>query len=123
MAGLLDDLIKLALVPALKADGYKKKARTFRCSRDRCVQVVQVQSSQASMRHDVRFTINLGVFFPEVHAIMMPFIQSPLGPDGPSQPQCQLRERLGTLLAGRDHWWNLVDGVPIDPVVEEVATA
>lgn len=120
----LDEVIGQALTPTLKADGYKKSAHTFRRTTDRCVQVLSVQASQYSGATELRFTINLGVYFPEVQAAMAGFLAWTPGPAGPTESECQVRARIGGLLpGGRDHWWTLRSAGPTAPVTAEVEAA
>jgi hypothetical protein len=102
----LEEVIRAGLAPALRADGYRKDGHTFRRERERCVQVVNVQSSRWDTSSEVQFTVNLGVFFPEVHALMEPGWGP--GPGGPREAHCTLRSRIGELMPERkDHWWTL----------------
>lgn len=66
---LLDQLVAAAVVPVFRPDGYKKAGRNFRRSRERCVQVVNVEASQWGSADRASFTLNLGVFYPEVHEL------------------------------------------------------
>jgi hypothetical protein len=103
----LDDVIRDALHPALRPDGYRKAGHTFRRHMDRCVLVVNVQASQFSTADDLSFTLNMGAFYPEVHA-RLPFQSSQPSASGPTEPQCHVRTRIGTLMPGRpDKWWKL----------------
>jgi hypothetical protein len=118
---ILDEVVKAAIVPQLRPLGFKKAGRTFRRQAERCVQVLNVQASAWSSADELRFTINLGVFFPEVSELTG--AQQPSAA-GPTEPQCQLRERIGTLLPERnDRWWELRVGSDPGHVIAEVREA
>ena len=100
-----------ALVPILRGAGYRKEQRTFRRASPECVQVVNVQLSQWGSRTSQQFTVNLGVFFPEVHEALAGYLQVRIGQAGPTEYQCQIRQRLGMLMPGnRDVWWGIEAG-------------
>jgi hypothetical protein len=99
----LDEVIRLGVSPALGALGYRKAGDTFRRERERCVQVVNVQASKWNTAEKAAFTVNVGVFFPAVHARME--LGWEPGPRGPSEAACTVRARLGALMDGRDRWW------------------
>jgi hypothetical protein len=120
----LDDVIARALVPALKPRGYRKAGRTFRRTAERCVQVVNVQSSVGSTAEIVRFTLNLGVYFPEVNTVGASLYRTSPGPAGPDESECHLRTRIGALLPGNgDHWWEVAANANVDAVVATIDLA
>jgi hypothetical protein len=117
---LLDQLAARAVTPIFRADGYRKAARNFRRRRERCIQVVNVQASQWGSANELRFTINLGVFYPEVHALKT-FVAWQPSASGPTESQCQLRARIGRLVPeNRDLWWDLKKESDLGPVAVEV---
>jgi hypothetical protein len=94
------------------------------------VQVVNVQSSRWSAAGEVQFTINVGVFFPEVHTLMD--LGYGPGPRGPKESECTLRERIGMLMpGGEDRWWTVrpgswlraLDGNSPERIAEELRDA
>jgi hypothetical protein len=121
---LLDGVIKSALVPALKAEGYRKAGHTFRKAGQRCTLVVNVQASLSSTRETLKFTVNLGAFYPELNEVMQRGSWAGPGASGPSEAQCQIRERLGPLTpSARDVWWELRVGSSPLAVATEVMEA
>jgi hypothetical protein len=117
---LLDKLVALAVTPTFRADGYRKSARNFRRQRERCVQVVNVQASQWGSANELSFTINLGVFYPEVHALKT-FLAWQPSASGPTEAQCQLRSRIGRMMPeNRDVWWDLKNERDLGAVAVEV---
>ena len=92
----------------LRRAGFRKEGRTFRRVRSACTEVVNVQVSQWSSRDALSFTINLGVFFPEVQRGLEGYLALRLGQGGPKEFDCQVRTRLGALMPeASDKWWKL----------------
>jgi hypothetical protein len=104
------DAVQSQLAKLLKPHGYIKAGRTFR--RDAGEGVVQVVNLQMRTFADDaprggmvmvdRFTVNLGIFIPELRP------ETPT-PDAPVQEyDCALRARIGFLMdPPHDHWWDL----------------
>ena len=116
-----------AIAPSLKAAGFRKRRHVFNRSLDRgMTQVVNFQMGASQppgaeslpLRPNLygRFTVNLGVFVPEM------VIEPALAPGKwVNEYDCQLRQRLGNLMPGGvDLWWSLGDP---DEAVVAVRTA
>ncbi len=117
VAKRIDEVIRLGLTPALEADGYLKKSRTFHRVSDDCVRVVNVQASDWNDPRIGRFTLNLGVFFPQVDRIHPQLLRSGL----PNEAQCTVRMRIGELMPGRrDTWWDIEAGADPAPIAEKI---
>jgi hypothetical protein len=99
-AAILEDVIKRAVVPDLKNRGFRRSGSTFRRSLTGCIHVVNVQAGQRSMTG--QFTLNIGVFFPAAHAEVRELLRWDPGRSGPSEPECTVRRRVGTLLGVED---------------------
>lgn len=110
------DVVQGALHTALKPRGFRKKGRTFnRVTDDGLTQVINLQMGSydppgtvhvPGLRENLygRFTVNLGVYVPEVARM-----HGGGEAKGVVQEyQCCVRERLGSLAEKRDVWW-LVD--------------
>jgi hypothetical protein len=68
--------------------------------------VINVQKSAWGTRDEISFTVNLGVRWDEASHIFA----TRVGPQGPSESKCHIRQRLGILdKRPRDIWW-AVDG-------------
>jgi hypothetical protein len=117
---LLDELIREYLVPAARAAGFKKDGRTFRYSLAESVRVVNVQTSQSNSADALRFTINLGVYFPRAQEQLKDLLRLEVSTARPLEYQCQVRQRLGNLVAGRDVWWDLRTPADVPRIGEEV---
>ncbi len=120
---LLDRVVAAGITPLLRPNGFKKVGRNFRRKGERSVQVVNVQSSAWSSATELRFTLNLGVFFPEVHAVKT-FLGWTPSAVGPTEYECQLRARIGRLMPrGVDDWWELAARDDPAPVANRVLDA
>ncbi len=105
-----------AMAPSLNAAGFGKRRHLFNRSLDRgMTQVVHFQMGASQppgaqslpLRPNLygQFTVNLGVFVPEM--VIEPALTPGRWVNG---FDCQLRQRLGNLMpAGRDLWWSLGD--------------
>lgn len=112
------DDVQRAIRPSLKEHGFKVRGRTFnRVTRDGLTQVVNLQMGPAyppgttyipGLRENLYglFTINLGVYIPEVAALQG---------GGPAKAwvqeyYCSIRTRLGPASGSRqDLWWHARD--------------
>jgi len=118
----IDEIIRQAITPELRARGFRKSGRTFRRSAGQAVAVLNVQSDKWNTADAGRFTINLGVFFPAVHAAMSPGWQP--SPEGPKEYECTLHARIGELLpGGKDKWWEVRQRDDPRRVIQEVNDA
>ena len=123
--GLLDVVISSSVGPLLKADGYRKAGHTFRKTQPTCVFVVNVQASQSSSADWLKFTVNLGAFYPELNSVLNRGGWASPSASGPTEAHCHVRERLGHLMPSqRDVWWELqVGSAPPLAVCTEVMEA
>lgn len=87
----------------LRPRGFKKSAYTWR-REDEWPKLINLQLSKSNTSEEARFTLNLGVFIPELHnaAGSYPVTGKPMEPD------CDVRSRIGMLLpSGTDKWWDV----------------
>jgi len=118
VAGL--NAIQSRIGRVLKSLGFTRKGRTFRRETDEGVlQIIAIQAgpfeigpplppSVSHMRPNYygKFTINLGVFVPEIHERTNP----PVGLGRViSDAHCDIRTRLGKISEGGDIWWSVLD--------------
>lgn len=107
----IDTLLRHAVTPLLKAQGFSKKGRTyFRQSSDKgWTELINVQSSQWNSSAEASFTINLGLFHAKAFASVYG-----TEPKTPHDYDCVISERIGFIkengeihkLGGKDRWWN-----------------
>ena len=120
---VLDEVIREALLPPLKADGFRKDGHTFRCAKERCIQVLNVQTSRYASAQELKFTLNLGLHFPEVQEVLAPLWRWRVGRAGPREYECHVHARIGALMpSAQDHWWDLRAADGREQVVKEVST-
>ena len=105
IAKLIDDIINSGLKPRMKSGGYRKSGRTFYRDAGTFTAVANVQASRSNSGAQGRFSINLGIYFPDVAEITnaLPFTGS-----FPKEYDCTVRQRLGVLMTeGDDYWWEV----------------
>ena len=118
IAKLIDDVVRRDLARRLKSDGYRKSGRTFYRSAETHTAVVNVQASKHNLGNNGTFTVNLGVYFPDVATITN---APPLTGAFPKECDCTVRQRLGVLMTGDDYWWSVTIDTDIDTVAKTVA--
>jgi hypothetical protein len=102
---ILNDLIRNILWPSFKALGYKKSGNNFRhYDTEGWGKIVQFQKSQYNSAAELSFTVNVGLYLPEVEYWLC---GREAGPKF-QEPACVVRKRIGPL-AGRqiDSWFKL----------------
>jgi len=115
----IGEVITRGLAPHLRAEGYRKKGRTFRAKGLPGMRVVNVQASQWNWAKQARFTLNLGVYFGELVA-MVDEVPKP----EPLEYDCMVRSRIGSLMpSGLDHWWQIDESANLEALAADVATA
>lgn len=97
--------IQSGLDPILKEQGFRKDARTYRrATPEGLVHIINFQMSVYGTAEKNSFTVNLGVYIPEVWRLRNP--DCPI-PAKPKEVDCSIRVRLGHLsIEGRDIWWD-----------------
>ncbi len=105
----------------MKAKGFKKKARNFYKALDGGVfLLVNVQGSMYNDNQDARYTVNLGVFFPEIYE-MVGFGNVDTVP---SIPDCSISKRIGHLKPEKtDFWWQLTPSSNLQQLATDVSAS
>ena len=114
------DRVQRAIRPSLKEHGFKSRGRTFnRLTSDGLTQVVNLQMGPSDppvttyipgLRENLYglFTINLGVYIPEVAELK----SSGLARSWVQEYYCSIRTRLGQASgSSQDLWWHARDPV------------
>src|SRR5262245_6926148 len=115
----IDHVIRAGLAPVLRAAGFTRRGRTFHRRGEHCVSVTNVQASRYNFGWSGQLTLNLGVYFPEAARIA-----HGAAAEYPTEPECQVRERIGVLMAGgNDHWWGISARTDLDRLAAQVARA
>lgn len=110
----LDDIQK-SVYSFLKMEGFKKTGRSFNKETENGIfEVITFQMGQfpigknwevSGLRPNLygKFTINMGVYIDEIYSFKFPQIP----PKVKKEHHYTFRTRLGTLINGRDYWWEL----------------
>ena len=87
----------------LKPIGYRKSGFNWTLG-NQWTRIINWQLSRWTSVDDVKFTLNFGVFIPDLHRIAeRPQRDQPL-----KEPDCVIRARYGSLTPSRlDHWWKV----------------
>jgi len=116
----IDLIVRDSLAPRLKAEGYKKRARTFTQESQDHVKVVNVQPSKWNQGTEGSFTLNLGIYFPAVADAIDWFPIKTY----PKEHDCTIRERIGMLMPGGcDKWWQISPKSNLERIKAEVLEA
>lgn len=108
------DEVQEPVTGLLKDLGFKKRGRNYNLALESgFVHVVNFQMGQypigkyeiPGLRENLygKFTINLGVYIPYVVEVEGRFTHGKVI----KEYECQIRDRLGCLVFGKDHWWPL----------------
>ena len=117
IAKTIDEMIRNSLAPKLKASGFKKKARNFLLEQQDHTKVVNVQASQWNEGSEGSFTINLGIYFPEVADAIDWFPVK----NHPKICDCTINKRIGVLMPGGcDSWWEISNDTDARTVQESI---
>jgi hypothetical protein len=112
-------VIKDHIKPFLQQQGFKKKANSFWQNSDAFCDVINIQLSQTNVGPTGSFAINLGVYWREVQRL--------LGQEAkafpPKEYECTMKQRLGVLVTGLDHWWDVDQSTDLDLLGQEVVAA
>ena len=104
IAKKIDEIIKQGLVPLLKKEGFKKKSRNFYREHNNRVEIINIQASQFNEGNNGKFTINVGVYYPDIAKIT----EAPSVKGIPKEYNCTIRERIGSLTPeNKDQWWEI----------------
>jgi hypothetical protein len=117
IARIIDAVLADALAAPLKLAGYRRSARTWRRAGPTSVRVINAQGSTWNTAEEGQFTLNLGLYFPP----LAPLVGWGRTAERPTEPDCQVRTRIGFLLpAGLDHWWTVTPTTDLDALAADV---
>ena len=107
------------IVPTLKNAGFHRRGSDFSRNYGEALQVVNLQLSSGNTKELGRFTLNIGVHFNRVAALL--FGKDPM-PVNPKESSCLLRARVGLLMPEQnDHWWSVTPETNGEAVSKELA--
>lgn len=119
-AKLVNDVIRTSVSPVLRAIGFKVKGRTLHRAATDHVWIVNVQSSIRNEAARASFTLNLGVYYPEVASLVGRQSEAPL----PKTSECAVEARIGQLMSEHlDTWWDVSKRGDVSLVGAEVKDA
>jgi hypothetical protein len=102
-----------------KSNGFRKSGMNWTRQADSgAILAMRIQGSQGNTTDLARFTLNLGVYFPGIVAVLgRPDVPSPREID------CHIRERASFLRDGTDSWWTVVSDLEADVAGEDLVVA
>ncbi|WP_346320323.1 DUF4304 domain-containing protein [Chitinophaga sp. YIM B06452] len=101
-----EKIIKDGFHEILKPLGFKKKANNFYLKLDSVGQIINVQKNAFGNKDSISFTINTGIFVPEYWLAFYNYSDKGL-PGYPTEPECLIRERIGSLRNQHDTWYHI----------------
>ncbi|PDV87103.1 hypothetical protein CO652_17545 [Rhizobium sp. H4] len=116
VAKSIDEVIKRGFAQLLKGEGFKKSGRNWHRPQGENWLIVNLQASSSNFGENGKFTVNLGVF---VAAVASMAGQNAID-EKPSELSSTLRTRLGDLVYGRDHWWEVTAASDLDLVAADL---
>jgi hypothetical protein len=116
IAQSIDEVLQLGLSDLLKSHGFKKSGRNWHRADGENWLIVNVQASSSNLGGEGKFAINLGVYFAAVAALAGQ--KALVGK--PKEYDSTLRERLGVLAYGSDHWWAIEPGSNLSSISTDV---
>ncbi|ANM11344.1 MULTISPECIES: DUF4304 domain-containing protein [unclassified Rhizobium] len=110
IARSIDQVIKLGFADLLKVRGFKKTGRNWHRADGENWLIVNVQASSSNSGKNGKFVVNLGVYVAAVAALAGKVEMH----GKPKEYESTIRERLGSLAYGEDHWWAIESGSNLD---------
>lgn len=114
-----DKVIKDGFHEILKPLGFKKKANNFYLKLDTIGQIINIQKSVHGNKDSISFTINTGIFVPEYWLTYYNYNDKGL-PDYPTEPECLIRKRIGTLRNQHDTWYEIKERTDEQQLITEM---
>ncbi|MDI9862322.1 DUF4304 domain-containing protein [Flectobacillus roseus] len=116
-----DKIIKQGFHEILKPLGFKKKANNFYLKLDTIGQIINIQKSAFGSKDSISFTINTGIFVPEYWLAFYNYSDKGL-PNYPTEPECLIRKRIGTLRNRHDTWYDIKERTDEQQLIDEMKT-
>lgn len=121
---LLQTFLKSGVAPPLKAAGFTAQGRVWRREVGDVLQIIDIQLWKYNDALSARFTVELGVCFPQLLAAVAALNQfAYFRPQlaKPSITECIERTRIGMLLDdAHDHWWSVTASPSNLPDADEI---
>ena len=100
---ILTSFVKEEIAPAMKKNGYRKKAFTWTKTGEEVTKVINIQGSSGNLAHDSKYTVNIGIYHPQFHEERVGRVAR----DTITEADCDLRIRIGHLMGVGDSWWQI----------------
>jgi hypothetical protein len=103
----IDKIINNSLTPLLKINGFRKSGSVFISQSKTVYWLVDIQKSRWNDKQEANFTLNCGIYIPEVVSGGYTIRKVPIRP---SLMDCCLSVRIGILnTPPNDKWWNITN--------------
>ena len=101
-----DIIIKDCFQTILRPLGFKKKGNNFYRQLQDLGQIINIQKSSFYSKEHISFTINTGLFIPEYWLTFYTYHNGEI-PEYPTEPICEIRQRIGRLKYNIDKWFDI----------------
>jgi len=116
-----DKIIKEGFHEILKPLGFKKKTNNFYLKLETIGQIINVQKSSWGNKNNIDFTINIGIFVPEYWLEFYNYNDNDKRiPDYPTEPECLIRRRIGSLRNQHDTWYHINENSNEEQLIVEM---
>ena len=116
-----DKVVKDSFQATLKPLGFKKKGNNFYKQENGIGHIINLQKSTYYSKDHIHFTINTAVFLPEYWTAFYNYFDKPV-PEYPTEPECILRQRIGTLTNDNDTWFDITSDTDEEEMIQEMKT-
>ena len=100
---LVDQIATERIAPILKPLGYRKAGLTWRKVQEPVVRLVQAQKSAGNTHASAMFTLNIGLFHPDLYSEL----EATQRPSKITMEHCRPQTRMDAFEGGNDHWWEI----------------
>ena len=114
-----DQIIKRGFHEVLKPEGFKKRGNNFYRQLSDLGQIINIQKSQFYSKDQIHFTINTGIFVPE-HWRGLSYNAGKELPTFPTEPECLIRKRIGSLRDQHDTWYDVDERTNEEKLIVEM---
>ncbi len=119
MQEVLKVIIKEDISPIMKALGFTKHRNTFVKNEEGFQKTMIVQSSQWNTSQEVSFTIECGIFFPDMYLKIFPGKELPKYPQ-PVHCLHQYRKRIDAIRNRGIQWYDLKPDIDLDKLRKDI---
>src|SRR5215471_9065036 len=113
-------IVDRGIGPSLRYAGFHRHGADFSRKYGEALHVVNFQLSKWNCKELGQFTLNIGVHFTRVAALLFGIDPMPVNP---KESHCLIRARAGSLMPEhKDHWWSVTSETNGDAMSEELET-